>query len=929
MNRGTILTWPSNIVDKSSVVAVHKIIQDSMPPIAGVANGAMVLRDTMLEDMTIEEMNTVINPKVLGSMNLHDIFRTTPLDFFILLSSAIGITGNVGQCNYAVANLFMHGLAAQRRKKGLAASVIVIGVILGVGYVTRETSQSLQDNLKKSGHIWMSEQDFHTLFAEAIRDGSAASPYESEIVSGLKSPREDEDHLPPWHINPRFSHLILGSQDSSDAGRTGYEKIPLKLKFLEAQSQESLYEIFRGMWPTILRSYSIHTNTKLEALCDHLVAMLQIDDGIPQSQLLQNTADSLGIDSLNAVDLRSWFMKEAKVDIPVLRILGNSTIGDLLDFAFDVLPVEVAPVKSPDFKPAPAATSKMKPVQIAPKDRFSKPGAKPSSPMGPKVLQAASKPVIAKADLVTPGHVPPRSFPEVSDTKKDMPEPGSSSQSDTGSGNSFSIVNDVSTPSSISEKSSNVSPKDEPTSVQIQRSEKLSHGQSRFWFLQSYVRDPTAFNITCLFQLQGNLDVAKLERAVSQVSHRHEALRTAISDHPDGTPQQHVLQHSGLELEKGVWVNPHDVTTSYEALKNHAYDLSRGKSFRILLLSPTGKSANAHYLIMGYHHINMDGFSLEIILRELEALYVGRRLQNQPFQYADHAASEHRKRSNGGWDSQLQYWRLTLKAPPNTFPILPFADAGTRRTMRTYSHVKSSSTVSIETRRLIQKACKMYKVSPYHFYLAAYMVLLGRWANVSDICIGSSYAGRNDSHLQTSVGLYLNLTPLRLAYDPKDEFSSAMEKTRRLTQEAAVNSEIPFDVLLEELKIKRNSAHSPLFQTFINYRPAADERRPFGNCTLEGKKYEVGKTPYDIMLDVFDGVQSEPTRVELILQQHLYSQGAANMLAQSYEELIATFAKNPQQELGDAPLFSPAELQRSAKIGSGVLTPLVARHVRL
>lgn len=238
------------------MVAVHKIIQDSMPTIAGVANGAMVLRDTMLEDMTIEEMNTVMNPKVLGSMNLHNIFRTTPLDFFILLSSAIGITGNVGQCNYAVANLFMHGLAAQRRKNGLAASVIVIGVILGVGYVTRETSQSLQDNLKKSGHTWMSEQDFHTLFAEAIRDGSVASPYQSEIVSGLKSYREDEDHLPPWHTNTRFSHLILRSQDSSASTRTGHEKVPLKSRFLEAQSQENLYETFRGMSRTTPRSHT-------------------------------------------------------------------------------------------------------------------------------------------------------------------------------------------------------------------------------------------------------------------------------------------------------------------------------------------------------------------------------------------------------------------------------------------------------------------------------------------------------------------------------------------------------------------------------------------------------------------------------------------------------------------------------------------------
>jgi hybrid polyketide synthase/nonribosomal peptide synthetase ACE1 len=217
-----------------------------MPPIAGVAHGAMVLRDTMLEDMTIEEMNAVIRPKVIGSINLNDLFSNTQLDFFIFLSSAIGITGNVGQCNYAVANIFMHGLAAKRRKNGLAASVIVIGVILGVGYVIRETSQSLQDNLEKSGHNWMSERDFHILFGEAIRDGPASSPYSSEIVVGLKTIRRGVDQIPPWAGNPRFSHLILQSEDGGTTARTSNEKIPLRSKFLEASSVQEIYEAFRG-----------------------------------------------------------------------------------------------------------------------------------------------------------------------------------------------------------------------------------------------------------------------------------------------------------------------------------------------------------------------------------------------------------------------------------------------------------------------------------------------------------------------------------------------------------------------------------------------------------------------------------------------------------------------------------------------------------
>lgn len=219
-----------------------------MPPIAGVANGAMVLRDTMLDDMTVDDMNAVIHPKVTGSINLNDLFLNIQLDFFIFLSSAIGMTGNVGQCNYAAANIFMHGLAAKRRRNGLAASVMVIGVILGVGYVTRETSQILQDNLKKSGHNWLSEKDFHILFGEAIRDGSASSSYQSEIIVGIKSIRLDTDHIPPWANNPRFSHFILQSENGAAAFSASKEKVALRTKFLEATSMQEIYEVFRGKY---------------------------------------------------------------------------------------------------------------------------------------------------------------------------------------------------------------------------------------------------------------------------------------------------------------------------------------------------------------------------------------------------------------------------------------------------------------------------------------------------------------------------------------------------------------------------------------------------------------------------------------------------------------------------------------------------------
>lgn len=105
----------SDVTDEKALRAVHRTIIDTLPPIVGVLNGAMVLRDVSVRNMSFEQVIDVIRPKVLGSAHLDNIFYDTSLDFFVLLSSINCVIGNVGQANYAAANMGMCGIAANRR----------------------------------------------------------------------------------------------------------------------------------------------------------------------------------------------------------------------------------------------------------------------------------------------------------------------------------------------------------------------------------------------------------------------------------------------------------------------------------------------------------------------------------------------------------------------------------------------------------------------------------------------------------------------------------------------------------------------------------------------------------------------------------------------------------------------------------------------
>jgi hybrid polyketide synthase/nonribosomal peptide synthetase ACE1 len=167
-----------------------------MPAIAGVAQGVMVLQDTAIQDMTLEQLLAVTNPKVQGSIHLNDLFQENTLEFFVFFSSASSVIGNHGQANYAAANTFMASLAEQRRRQGLAASIIHIGPIFGAGYLTRPTSVSIMGNvtLQSGAFIGTSERDFHQLFGEAVLAGRPGSTAQVELVSGVRRISQREKH---------------------------------------------------------------------------------------------------------------------------------------------------------------------------------------------------------------------------------------------------------------------------------------------------------------------------------------------------------------------------------------------------------------------------------------------------------------------------------------------------------------------------------------------------------------------------------------------------------------------------------------------------------------------------------------------------------------------------------------------------------------
>ncbi|KEZ40819.1 putative lovastatin nonaketide synthase protein [Scedosporium apiospermum] len=878
----TVKVFSLDVTDKSAVEKLVSEVRATCPPIAGVANGAMVLHDCLFSKMDVEVLQKVLGPKIDGSRNLDEVFYDEDLDFFILFSSSAYIIGNSGQSNYAAANGYLNTLARQRRRRGLAASAFDIGRVAGIGYV-ETAGQAVMDQLTRFGLMAISETEFRQIFAETIRAGYPV-PEDTEpghipvanVTTGIRNIRDDEEIGGPWFDNPLFSHCIIeangAKSDNTQANKRN--ALPVTEQLACAANKEQALEVLQ------------------ECFSNKLKVMLQLSDQEinPETSLVE-----LGVDSLVAVEVRSWFLKELQVDVPVLKVVGGASLTELCQHALNKLPEELlATIGTGD--PSKAAPA----VKAVPEIELNAPATvstASSTTMTRSASQASSTPVLSSSTPAT----------ELSSRSA---SPDGSSKAATGTGTSSPLPPFL-LPPPIGEA------KSPPVKRKFLKTEQISFGQSRFWFLRLLLEDPTTSNVAFYYKVTGSLRIGDLERAVRMVTARHEALRTAFVEHETQADQayQKVLGSSPVRLEVKKAKSVEEVVAEYHELQKHIFDLESGELIRLVLIS---LSPTIHYFLFNYHHIIMDGVSFQVLVQDLEKAYKGQPLGPAPRQFPDYSRAQREAYESGKMDDELKYWRSifpTGQEPP-VLPLLPMARTSSRAAMKNFGVHQVMQRIEPGLMARIKAVAKSQRSTPFHFYLAAYKTMLFRFTEANDLTIGIADANRSDGDLTGSIGFFLNLLTLRFRRQTDQRFSDAVAEARTTTYGALGNSRLPFDVLLKDLNVNRSSDHSPFFQAFFDYRQGAQEKFSWGgNTQFEFQEVHPGRTAYDITLDITDNALDSLAIFRV--QKGLYDITAANLVLETYIHFLDVLSSNASLTLKSTPLFSDGQLSRATEIGRG------------
>jgi amino acid adenylation domain-containing protein len=450
------------------------------------------------------------------------------------------------------------------------------------------------------------------------------------------------------------------------------------------------------------------------------------------------------------------------------------------------------------------------------------------------------------------------------------------------------------------------------------RTAPLSFIQRQMWLIDQLAPGNPAYNLAHGLRLRGRLDIAALEAAFNAVIRRHEILRTTFAAEA-GEPLQ-VVQPE-LTIRIGVTTLERLPAEEREAKARslatteslRAFELSR---LPLLRASVFTLGASEHILIVTVHHIVADGLSIDLFLNEVGAacgaFATGSALNLPPLalQYGDFA---HWQR--GAWADDaahvaaIDYWRSRLGGG---LPVLELAGDRPRPAVRSYRGSNVFFRIPTDVSEGIRSVARRESCTSFMVLLAAFQVVLARYANASDLMIGVPLGARERQELQPLIGNFLTMVGLRCDLSGEPSFLDLLRRARDATLGALTNA-VPLEVVMRQFAIERIAGRDPVFQVLFEMHGTVTPR--LGDLDVAPFDFDFGYAQFELSLHVHDDAGGYPARIEY--STDVFDRETAERVAAAFTELLRHAVARPERTAMDLPLVPAPERQRILAASSG------------
>jgi natural product biosynthesis luciferase-like monooxygenase protein len=438
----------------------------------------------------------------------------------------------------------------------------------------------------------------------------------------------------------------------------------------------------------------------------------------------------------------------------------------------------------------------------------------------------------------------------------------------------------------------------------------LSFNQQRLWFIEQLEPGNAAYNMPGAMLMKGRLDSEALQMALCEIVRRHESLRTTFSE-VAGHPVQVVGEATPLGLPVIDVSDVPEAERRAEALRRAneevrlPFDLSKGPLMRASLLRLREEE---HVLVVAVHHIAGDGWSMGLLVGELEALYEAfstgqpSPLPELEIQYADYAVWQREWLQGEMLESQLAYWHKQLAGAPS---LTELPTDRSRKNRPSFRGASESFVFPVALTEALKELGQREGATLFMTLLAALQTLLYRYSGQEDLIVGTDIANRNSAETEGLIGFFVNLLALRTDMSGDPKFRELLGRVREVTLGAYAHQDVPFGKLVEVLRPERGLSKTPLVQVLCVLQNAPMPPLKLAGLEVSLLPVESGTAEFELILTMEE--TSEGLGGSLIYSTDLFEQATIAKMLRQYQTLLESIVVNPDEHLSGIRLLTETE----------------------
>ncbi|MEU3712017.1 non-ribosomal peptide synthetase [Streptomyces catenulae] len=438
----------------------------------------------------------------------------------------------------------------------------------------------------------------------------------------------------------------------------------------------------------------------------------------------------------------------------------------------------------------------------------------------------------------------------------------------------------------------------------------LSSAQQRLWFLWQLRPDGNEYNVPRATRLRGALDSDALRRALDLLVARHDALRATFPT-VAGAPVLRIAAEAEVPLPltdlSALPTAERDAALD-EAVTRAAlapFDLAHGPVLRAELIR---LAEDDHALVLTFHHIAVDGWSMGIIDRDLAALYAATVAGDDApsaapaRSYRDCVAAEQRLLAGPRRHEALDHWRTELAGAPLE---LALPTDRPHPTAPSFAGDSRGFPVPPELAERLDAVAVRHRVTRFIALLSGYAALLSRMTSTPDLVIGVPVSGRTEMEVEGTVGLFVNMMPVRIRCTADTTFGALLHQVRDTVLAGHEYQDLPFQLLVEEVQPDRSTARHPLFQTVVTYEDLPTEGTALPGLDASPLPIPTRTAKYELALHLAGNRQR--TEAWVGYQTDVFDDRSAELIGDRYLRLLSAALDDPDTPVAQLPVLGSEE----------------------